>query len=154
MFLTKEDLGSSIYDYQIDQITEGDEGIVDQALAAAEEEIRGYLSGRLWSDGRIYYDVEKIIIATDSARNALLVRQAATIAKWYIVDLCNADVIYEHAKDRYDRAVAWLKQLSKSEISLSTLPRTPEILVDENGNVDTSLTDPFIYGSRAKFNHE
>lgn len=151
MFLQESDLGATIYEYQIEQITEGDEGITQQALSAAEEEIRSYLSGnnkKEWADGRPRYDVNAILGATGEDRNALIVRQAVTIAKWYIVDLCNYDVIYEHAKDRYDRAITWLNKLSKGEINLSTLPTLP---VDED---DTESTYPFVYGSREKFTHE
>lgn len=150
MFLQESDLGATIYNYQIEQITDGDEGITAQALSAAEEEIRSYLSGnnrKEWADGRPRYDVNAILGATGEDRNALLVRQAVTIAKWYIVDLCNYDVIYEHARERYDRAITWLNKLAKGEINLSTLPTLP---VDE----DDTETYPFVYGSREKFTHE
>lgn len=153
MFLQDSDLGATIYNYQIEQITDGDEGIVLQAMQAAEEEIRSYLSGnnkKEWSDGRPKYDVDAILSASGAARNSLLVRQASTIAKWYIVELCNADIIYETAKDRYDRTVAWLKLLAKGEINLTSLPVITENPDDESG-YDTA---PFIYGSREKFNHE
>lgn len=152
MFLQESDLGATIYEYQIEEITEGDEGITAQAMQAAEEEIRSYLSGnnrKEWSDGRLKYDVNAILSATDTARNALIVRQAVTIAKWYIVDLCNYDVIYEHAKDRYDRAISWLNKLAKGDINLSTLPLLPETPSDNSDD-----TAPFAYGSRDKFTHE
>jgi hypothetical protein len=45
MFLSKSDLGSAIYGYQVDQITEGDDALVLQAIGAAIEEVGGYLSG-------------------------------------------------------------------------------------------------------------
>lgn len=152
MFLTQEDLGSTIYDYQIEQITEGDNDIVEQGLQAAEEEVRSYLSGnnkKEWSDGRLRYDVNAILSAVGTQRNALIVRQASTIAKWYIVELCNTDAIMEHAKDRYDRAIAWLKKVSTGELNLSTLPTLPE-----NPESSTDDIGAFIYGSRAKFTHE
>lgn len=151
MFLQESDLGATIYNYQIEQITDGDEGITAQAMQAAEEEIRSYLSGnnkKEWADGRPRYDVNAILSATGEDRNALIVRQAVTLAKWYIVELCNADIIYEHAKERYDRVIAWLNKLAKGEINLSTLPTIP---VDED---DTESTYPFVYGSREKFTHE
>lgn len=151
MFLEISDLGATIYEYQIEQITEGDEDITVQALAAAEEELRSYLSGnnkKEWADGRPRYDVNVILSASGESRNALLVRQAVTIAKWYIVDLCNYDVIYDHAKERYDRAITWLSKLAKGEINLSTLPTLP---LDDS---DSENTYPFVYGSREKFNHE
>ena len=148
MFLQIADLGATIYSYQIDQITEGDENIPLQAIASAEEEVRSYLAAIEWSDGRPRLDVPAILGATGNSRNALLVRMTATIAKFYVIELCNADIIYETAKERYDRAVTWLRQLSRGEIKLSTLPETPDIDPESTG------TDPFIYGSREKFNHE
>ena len=148
MFLQIADLGTTIYSYQIDQITEGDENIPLQAIASAEEEVRSYLAAIEWSDGRPRLDIPAILGATGNSRNALLVRMTATIAKFYVIELCNADIIYETAKERYDRAVTWLRQLSRGEIKLSTLPETPDIDPESTG------TDPFIYGSREKFNHE
>lgn len=148
MFLETTDLGTTIYNYQIDQITEGNEDITVQAMAAAEEELRSYLSAPLWSDGRPKYDVPAILSATGTERNQLLVRMTSTIAKFYIIELCNADIIYETAKERYDRATDWLKAFAKGAVSLSTLPETPSVDPNSDG------TEPFIYGSREKFNHE
>ena len=147
MFLEITDLGTTIYSYQIEQITDGDENIPLQAMASAEEEVRSYLAAIEWSDGRPRLDIPAILGATGTARNALLVRMTATIAKFYISELCNADIIYETAKERYDRAITWLRQLARGEIKLSTLPETPE-------TDDSTGTEPFIYGSREKFNHE
>ena len=148
MFLTKEDMPSTIYGYQLEQITEGDDDIIDIAMAAAEEEVRSYLSGnnkKQWQDGRLQYDVHAILSETGAARNALILKHATTIAKWWVVELCNADVIYEQTKERYDRAVAWLNKLAKGEVNLSSLPQ-----------IDTELSakEPFSFGSRKKFNHE
>ncbi|HCM34134.1 MULTISPECIES: phage protein Gp36 family protein [Chryseobacterium] len=153
MFLNITDLGANIYEYQIEEITEGNDDIVYQGLQAAEEEIRSYLSGnhkREWKDGRLLYDVDKILSQTGSARNALIVRHGITIAKFYIMDLSNVDIIMEQAKERYDRAIAWLKKLGNGELNLSTLP-TIEPDPDDGSSDDTG---PFLYGSRTKFTHE
>lgn len=150
MFLTPADLGSSMYGYQIDQITEGNDDIVDIAMAAAEEEVRSYLSGnnkREWIDGRLRYDVNAILSAKDADRNQLIVKHTVTIAKWWIVDLCNADIIYEQSKERYDRTIKWLRELASGEVNLSTLPT---IDPDDTSN----QKKPFSFGSRKKFNHE
>ena len=148
MFLTQADLGSTMYGYQIEQITEGDETVVAIAMAAAEEEVRSYLTGnnkKDWQDGRLQYDVNAILSATSTARNALLVKMTVVIAKYWIIDLCNADIIYEQSKERYDRATAWLKDLASGKINLGTLP-----LIDN----ELTTTQPFSFGSRAKFTHE
>jgi len=141
MFLTKEDLGSAIYGYQVDQITEGNDDLVLQAIGAAIEEVGGYLKGAS------LYDVTAIFAATTTNRNALILTHTITIAKWYLVELCNADIIYEQAKDRYDRAVSWLIKLSKGTVVVSSLPVVP-IATGE------TETDTFGFGSRLKFNHD
>ena len=153
MFLEIKDLENSIYDYQVEQITEGNEQIVLEALATAEEEVRSYISlnnKRAKYDGRLIYDVDKILSATGTARTPMIKNTMVTIAKWYIVDLCNADIIYETAKDRYERAITWLNKLSNGDLTLSTLP-----VIDNNSTeTDDESTAPFAYGSREKFNHE
>lgn len=155
MFINTDDLGGTIYNYQMEQITDGDDSIILEAIQAAESEVRSYLASnnkREWNDGRPKYDINKIFTAVGAQRNALIVRHCATIAKFYIVELCNADIIYEQSKERYDRAVGWLKQLAKGEINLDTLPIITQDDDESQGSTDD--TSPFIYGSREKFNHE
>ncbi|KGO89746.1 phage protein Gp36 family protein [Flavobacterium suncheonense] len=151
MFLEINDLGAVIYDYQIEQITEGNDDIVLQGLAAAEEEAKSYLTPnpnqRDYLDGRLLYDVETIFNATGLDRNALILQHCITIAKWHIVQLCNADIIYEQAKERYDRAIDWFTKIAKGSINLSSLPQLQ--LPD-----DDTTRQPFSFGSRAKFNHD
>lgn len=150
MFLTTTDLGQVIYEYQINEITEGDTNIVLQALAAAEQEVRSYLEinvNRAASiDGRLLYDVPAIFAATGTERNPLILQHSITVAKYHVIQLCNMDVIYEQAEKRYDRAVSWLKMLAKGDITLTTLP----VIALENNPV----LQPFSMGTRPKFNHE
>lgn len=152
MFITKEDLGNVIYDYQLDQITEGDDNIVAQGIAAAIEEAKSYLTSnpedKKWLDGRLLYDVEAIFNAEELDRNSLILQHCCTLAKWHIAELCNADFIYEKAKERYDRAIAWFTKIANGTINLSSLPqlvRNEETVGDKQ---------PFEFGSRAKFNHD
>ena len=152
MFIEKEDLGNVIYDYQLDQITDGDDNIVAQGIAAAVEEAKSYLTPNLndrkWLDGRILYDVETIFNATELDRNSLILQHCCTLAKWHIAQLCNADFIYEKAKDRYDRAISWFTKIATGTINLSTLP---QLVRDEETAGDKK---PFEFGSRIKFNHD
>jgi phage gp36-like protein len=153
MFLKKEDLKKSIYNYNLEQITDGDETVVDTALAAATEELRSYLSGnnkREWLDGRVLYDVDAILNAVDAERNALILSHGVVIAKWWIIDLCNADMIYEQAKERYDRTRKYMQDLADGTITLSSLPIIDQTISEE----DTEESEVWKYGSRKKFNHE
>lgn len=152
MFIKKEDLGNVIYDYQLDQITDGNDDIVLQGIAAAIEEAKSYLTcnpnSRAWLDGRILYDVEAIFIATELDRNSLILQHCCTLAKWHIAQLCNADFIYEKAKDRYDRAIDWFTKIAKGTINLSTLPQLVR------NETTAGEKQPFQFGSRTKFNHD
>lgn len=150
MFLVKEDLKNNIYSYQVEQITEGDESILLQALDTAEQEVKSYFytnDKKEYLDGRPRYDAEAIFAKRGEERNALVVNLCLSVAKWYIVDLCNADIIYDHAKERYDRAIEYLKRLAKGEVNISSLP-----IVPRTEETEKQIT-PFVYGSRTKFNH-
>jgi hypothetical protein len=151
MFLEKEDLGSVIYAYQIEQITEGNDDLIAQALAAAEEEAKSYLTPNINKletlDGRILYDTDAIFSASGLERNALILQHCLTLAKFHVATLCNADFIYEQAKERYDRAIEWFTKLSKGTVVLTSLPKI--VLDDSNSD-----RQPFSSGSRTKFNHE
>lgn len=154
MYLEIEDLKNNIYNYQVAQITENDESIVLQALDTAEQEVKSYFyinNKKEHLDGRKIYDVEAIFSARGEERNALIVSLCLSVAKWYIVDLCNADIIYDHAKERYDRAIEYLKKINKGEVSLGNLPLLQQA---ESNTPEADNQKPFSFGSRQKFNHQ
>ncbi len=156
MYLQIEDLKNNIYNYQVEQITQGDESIVLQALDTAEQEVKSYFyinQKKEFLDGRKIYDVDKTFSAKGNDRNALLVSLCLSVAKWYIVDLCNADIIYQHAKERYDRAIEYLQKINKGEVSLGNVP-TLQDTNQESPQKENIHNKPFSFGSRNKFNHE
>jgi hypothetical protein len=152
MFIEKKDLGTAMYEYQMDQITDGDDDIIAQACNAAIEEAKSYLTPnpdrKQWLDGRLLYDVEAIFSKEGDDRHSLVVQHCCTIAKWYVAELCNADFIYEKAKERYDRAIKWFDNVARGTINVSSLPQ----LVRDETTAGTK--QPFEFGSRAKFNHD
>lgn len=150
MFLTKPELKSVIYAYQIDQITEQDDDIIDMAITAATDEAKSYLrpnNKKQWIDGRPLYDVDTIFTATGTARNSLLMEMVKSIAVWYVCRLCNVDMIYDNLKDRYDRSIEWLKRVNKGEVTLDAPVLPPD-------DTTANTRQPFRFGSRLKFNHE
>ena len=156
MFISIEELSSAIYNYQLEQITEGNSDIVQMAINAAIEEMKSYLSPNLQSqyrDGRKRYDVEAIFNAEDNDRNALILELAKSIAVYYICRLANVDIIHEQVKQRYDRAIDWLEKVSGTGKYNNSAPinaNLPTLNTDKNN--ESSL--PFRSGSREKFNHE
>ncbi len=150
-FIEITELKTAIYAYQISEITEADDDIVLMAIAAGIDEAKSYIrpnNKKQWQDGRLLYDADATFSATGSARSALLMEVTKSLAVWYLCRLCNVDMIYENVKDRYDRAITWLKQVNKGDVSLD-LPLLP----DTDATVDAAKL-PFRFGSRTKFNHE
>lgn len=153
MFLTQIELKSALYNYQLEQITEGDDTITEMGIAAAVEEVKSYLTSnnkKTWADGRPRYDATAIFSAIGAARNALILEITKTVAEWHIIKLCNADIIYSHVKERYDRAIDYLTKLQKGDITIGGLPLLPT--TPTNPTEPTEL--PFRMGGRKKFNHE
>ena len=144
MFVELEEMRTVLYRYQLDEITEGDDTIALIALQTAEDEVRSYFrNGRGLAPA---YDVTGIFGLIGAGRNQLLIETIKNIALWNLVRLCNVDTIYDHVKDRYDRSMAWLKDVNRGQIILDL----PLITVDAGDAQQLA----FRSGSRLKFNHE
>jgi phage gp36-like protein len=159
MFITTTELKTVAYKYQIDEITENDDDIAAQAIAAAIEEAQGYMRAnnkREYKDGRLLYDVDAIFSATGTNRHALLLEMTKSIALWYLVRLANVDMLYEQVKERYDRAITWFNKVNKGDVTLK-LPLLNGGDTDGDGDVDgddQAAQFSIRYGSRPKFNHD
>jgi len=137
MYLSAKELKTTMYAHVIDEITEGDDAIVEQAIAAAIEEVRSYLAAR--------YDTDAIFAATGRSRNALVLENVKVITIWRVITICNAETIYEMWKERYDRVTDFFRGVAKGTISPSLPP-----LKGDDGNVSLQAR----FGSNRKFNHE
>ena len=116
MYITTDELKSTLYAYQAQEITEADSDILLMNIAAAEAEVRSYLAA--------LYDVNTIFSATGTDRNPLLMELTKNIAVWYIIRLSNVDLIYQQAKERYDAAISWLTRVADGALS-PDLPAAP-----------------------------
>jgi len=132
-FIKKSELKSAIYDYQLSQIVDDDNTIVEIAIRAAIEEVTSYLGSR--------YDTEKTFSETRRNRNPLILEITKDIALWQIIRLANPDVIHERVKDRYDRAIEWLDKVARGIIT-PTLPK-----IQDTAGTPAS---PFKFGSIEK----
>jgi len=125
-----------IEEYVLDDITERDDATVLQCIEAAVGEMKSYLSSR--------YDVAAIFSATGDKRDPLVLEDTKVIAVWNLIRRSNSELIYGQWRERYDRVIDFLKQVSAGSIT-PTLP----IATDGQGN-------PVIksrFGSNQKFNH-
>lgn len=136
-FLTPEELQTHLYKENIATISREDDAIVAAAIDAAIEEAWGYLGA---------YDRKKIFGAASDQRNALLLIFVKDIAVWHFVNLCNAGTDLQLRQDRYERAVAWLKSVQRSD----TKPNLPVVEdADGDGKPDPAVGE-YIFGSNPK----
>ena len=165
MFLTIDELKSVLYEYQMNDIAEGDTTILEDAIDSAVTEVKSYL---LAANQRretatlskqqyaawVLYDAEAIVAAEGTERNQFLLRLTKRVAAWNVVELATPDIIYDRVQERYNAAVATLEKVAgfgeyaQARLILSGLPT----LTTDNG--ETTDEKPFRMISRKKFNHE
>lgn len=119
MFLTPDEMKTHLYEENVEVISRGDPAIMESAIDSAMAEMEGYLRA---------YDVEAIFSKEGKDRNALLLTFTKDIATWHFLVLCNAGTLLDFRKDRYDRAISWLKAVQKGDV----VPSLP-IKEDETG---------------------
>jgi len=128
-FVTLSDYDASIHREILDAIVREDETIIEICEDRAIAEMRGYLSRR--------YDCDRIFSATAADRNQLILMMAVDIAIYHIFSIHNPQKISQIRKDRYQRAIEWLKHVAREEISIDGAPAIPE---DESRSRATFLT--------------
>jgi phage gp36-like protein len=80
--------------------------------------MRGYLAKR--------YDVDAIFSAEGDERNQLVLMMVIDIAVYHIFCIHNPQKLSQIRKDRYERAVEWMKGVAAEEISIDGAPLLPE----------------------------
>ena len=117
-FIELTDYDASIHREILDAVTREDESVVEICEDRAVAEMRCYLSRR--------YDCDKIFTATGDKRNQLVLMMAIDIAIYHIFCIHDPRKLSPMRKERYERAVEWLKAVAAEEISVDGLPLLPE----------------------------
>lgn len=122
-FITPEDYDATIHKEILDALLrhdsdQSDEAIVEICEDRAVAEMRGYLDK--------FYDTDAIFSATGGARNQLVLMMAVDIAVYHIFCQHNPYKMSQIRKDRYDRAVEWLKAVAAGKVTIADAPRLPE----------------------------
>ena len=136
MFITKEEIKTHLYDYQVDQITDNDDTIVVSAIDTAVAEVKAYLANR--------YDVETIFSKTGSERSALVVEHVKVCAVYHLVLLCNVDAMFERYEQAYDRTITFLKQVADGLLS-PDLPYLQTSTGQPTGTIQLKSNKKFIH---------
>jgi phage gp36-like protein len=166
MFLTIDEIKTVLYNYQIDEIGDYDDDVAQEAIDAAVDEVRGYFEASNSRRGQSHltqqqfanytiYDIDAIFAAEGNQRNAFVLRCCKTIAAWYICELANVDIVYQHVKERYENVIKTLEKIAGIGQYAGGPTLTlglPTITPEDNGTGANAL--PFRVGSRPKFYHE
>nr|DAU16158.1 MAG TPA: head to tail adaptor [Caudoviricetes sp.] len=92
----------------------------DRAIA----EMVGYLNKT--------YDVEAIFSARGADRHSLIIMYAVDITLYHLFSIHNPAKMSGIRKDRYDRAMEWLKMVAAGDITIGGAPRLPKEDAREN----------------------
>lgn len=114
--LLPEDLKTHLYNEQITAISRNDTELIDEAIAAAEGEAKGYLSR---------YDIDFIFSQVGNARDKILLMWLKDIATWHFITLANANADMEFRETRYKDGIAWLKNIQSGKVVPYGWPMTP-----------------------------
>ncbi len=121
-FIQLSDYDSTIHKDILDSLLRGEasenSAIIEDCEMQAIAEMKSYLNKA--------YDVEKIFTAEGKARHPLVLMMAKDIATYHIFCIHNPFKMSQIRKDRYERAIDWLKGVAKGEITIDGAPRLPE----------------------------
>ena len=117
-FINIEDYDASIHRDILDALTREDASLVEICEDRAIAEMRCYLSGR--------YDCEAIFSASGEERHQLVLMMALDIAIYHIFSIHNPVKLSQLRKDRYERAVEWMKAVAAGTISIDGAPLATE----------------------------
>lgn len=136
MFVTDDDYGVVIGDDALKVISRTSAKNRENAEIEAIEEISGYL--------RPVYDCSAIFSSEGDSRKRLIVMYTADIALYNMVASQPQRMGIEIRKERYDRAIKWLKGVQSGDI----VPDLPKM-----EDTDNPPSNTIIYHSEQKLRH-
>lgn len=117
-FIELKDYDASIHRDILDSLVREDDSVIEICEDRAIAEMQCYLSRR--------YDCSRIFSASGEKRHELVLMMAIDIAVYHIFCIHNPQKLSQIRKDRYERAVEWLKAVASEEISIDGAPLLPE----------------------------
>lgn len=117
-FIQLSDYDASIHRDILEALTREDNSIVEVCEDRAIAQARCYLSKR--------YDCDLIFSAEGAARNQLILMMIIDIVVYHIFCIHNPQKLSQMRKDRYERALEWLKAVADEDISIDGAPLLPE----------------------------
>ncbi|EJW99456.1 protein containing DUF1320, partial [gut metagenome] len=120
-FIDIKDYDAAIHREILDSLLKGDAmadpGIIEICEDQAISEMKSYLGH--------FYDTEEIFSQRGDRRHPLILMMCLDIAIYHIFCIHNPYKMSDIRKDRYDRAVAWMKEVAKGMITIDGAPKRP-----------------------------
>ena len=110
-FLVKADLFNYVDESTIDQLTDGTDLIVTDAIADAEDRIREKISPR--------FNLDTEFSKAGAARNRSLLKHAVNISIFYLFQRTYTDVLPEGREMANDTAEKWLNDVYEGRINVT-----------------------------------
>lgn len=117
-FVTIEDYDASVHRDILDALVRDDKSLIEICEDRAIAEMRCYLSKR--------YDCNAIFSASGEQRNQLVLMMVIDIAVYHIFCIHNPQKLSQVRKDRYERAVEWMRGVADEDISIDGVPLLSE----------------------------
>lgn len=110
-FINIDDYDASVHHEILDALTRDDDAIAEICEDRAISEMKSYMSGR--------YDVDRLFSMMGADRHPLVLMFALDITIFHLFCIHNPQKLSQIRKDRYDRALEWLKSIAAGKIDLS-----------------------------------
>ena len=117
-FVQISDYDASIHREILDALTRDDDAVVEICEDRAIAQVRSFLARR--------YDCDLIFAAAGDDRNQLILMMVIDIAVYHIFCIHNPQKLSQIRRDRYERAIEWLKAVAAGDISVDGAPLIPE----------------------------
>lgn len=117
-FIKIDDYTGSIHNEILLSLVREDYESIEICEDRAISEMRSYLAKR--------YDCDLIFSQTGCNRHELILMMALDITIYHVFCIHNPQKMSQIRKDRYERAIEWLKAVAKGDISIEGAPQLPE----------------------------
>jgi phage gp36-like protein len=131
-FITETDYDAAIHAEILNAITREDSALLEIIENQAVEEMAGYLASR--------YDTDTIFSKTGSERHNLILMFAIDITLYHLHAIHNPVKFPLVRKDRYERAIEWLRQVRDGQINPTGLPLAVNDDGDQGGQVNYAMS--------------
>lgn len=131
-FIDKTDLTRYVDSSTIDQLTDNDDTLVDEAILDAQDRVKEIIQAR--------YDIDAEFAKLTTARNRSLLKHTINIAIYFLFQRLYTNVLPEGRIEAFEQAETWLKDVYAGRV-----------MVDMTKNDETNEEGwPLRWGSNTK----